>query len=199
MAAQTCAASPAAHPCDKDLSPGWPAADAAFINLRGRLEACRSGGGGRARRGSGFGRLAGMERLAGRILTRALGLKNAGMKDTVAPVRSFGQRLRVVLERVRRRLGALVDHFQKPARRGVGSVALKLVKDESDGGAVLDDGAGLDKSFDAKPAGVCLRTHAGELGDGDVVTFARAVARVGKPTNRTENDDCRKTDSPGGR
>ena len=81
----------------------------------------------------------------GRVLAGALGLQGVGVEYAVAAERAFRQCLRIVLERVRRRLGALVLHLQSRAAGRLGRVAFKLVQHKRDVGAVLLDGPGCTK------------------------------------------------------
>ena len=59
---------------------------------------------------------AGLLRRGGRVLAGALGLQDRGVEDAVAAIGAFGQGLGVVLEGVRRRLGAFVDDLEQAAR-----------------------------------------------------------------------------------
>ncbi len=76
-------------------------------------------------------------------------------------------------------------------------MALVLVEDEVDVGAVLLDGAGLNEALNAQIAVIGLVAHSAELGDGDVVALIGAVAGVGQPANGAEDDDDGSADAEG--
>ena len=131
------------------------------------------------------------------ILAGALGLEDGGVELAVAAIGAFGQGLGIVLEGVRRRLGALVDDLEEAAGGGLGGVAFKLVEDKGDVGAVLLDGAGLDEALDAQLAVVGLVAHAAEFGDGDVVALVGAVAGEGQPRDGAHDHGSRNPDPQG--
>jgi hypothetical protein len=116
------------------------------------------------------------------------------VEDSVAAIGTFGESLSVVLESIRRWLGAFVTDFEQAASGGLGRVAFKFVEHEVDVGAVVFNGAGLDEAFHAQLAVVGLVTHSAEFGDGDVVALVGSIAGVGKPADGSNNNGGRNPD-----
>ena len=119
------------------------------------------------------------------------------MEDAVAAVGAVGQRLGVVLEGVRRRLGPFVIDLEQAARGGLGRVALELIEHEVHVGPVLFDGTGHNKALDAQMAVVGLVAHAAQLGNGDVVALAGSVTGPGQPDDGADDHGGRDADAHG--
>ena len=112
--------------------------------------------------------------VAGAYLLAHLACNAVAWKTPSRPIGALSDALRIVLEGVRRRLGALVDHGKSAAGRSLGRVALKLIQNKGDVGPVLLDRARFNEAFHAQIALVCLVAHPAEFGDGDVVALAGA-------------------------
>src|SRR5271165_1287716 len=98
-----------------------------------------------------------------RILRSALGLQSLGMKDAIAPKAAVRQRLRIVLESIRRRFGSGVIHWEQ---------LILLDQHELNMGAGAFDRAWLDVPRYPQALRVNPVPHLVQLTDGDVVTLA---------------------------
>ena len=82
---------------------------------------------------------------AGAYLLAHLACSTVAWKTPSRPIGAFSQSLGIVLEGVRRRLGAFVDHLEQAAGGGLGRVALELIQHKGDVGAVCSIEPGCTK------------------------------------------------------
>ena len=96
------------------------------------------------------------------------------------PEGSDGQRLRIVLERVRRWLFTFIGDSQRPR---------VLYQNEIGIGALMLDRARLDITGDAQVARVGLVAHPLQLLNGDIVALVGLHSADGEINDRAENDE----------
>src|SRR5262249_54274861 len=118
----------------------------------------------------------------GSILGRTLGLEFPGVEHAVTPEFADGQRLRVVLERVRRRLGAFVAH---PKNLAILSLGIHFNQHKIRIGSNLADRSWLHGAGNAQVARVSNLAHVVELLDGYVIALALLNAGPGEPRQTT--------------
>ena len=144
------------------------------------------------RLGSGSFRGRGLVRRWG-VLRRALGLNLLCVEDTIRAVSTFNESLRVVFERIWRRLGAPIRNLEFQAL---------FIDLEIRASALSADAARNHKSGDAQPLGMCLIAHSLQLFHSNVVAFAllnTGKREIGHGTNDHYHGDAKTKISTGGR
>ena len=109
------------------------------------------------------------------------------MKYAVATESARRQCLRIIFERIWRRLRAFVLNLQKTAGAGLFRVALELIENKIDVRAVLLNGARLNETFNPQLIVKGLFPHSTQFGDGHVIAFVRAHASEGEPADGAQN------------
>src|ERR1700685_1801990 len=127
----------------------------------------------------------GRSRLLRGVLRGAFGLQLLGMEDAVASEAAVGQRLGIVLEGIRRRLGAAVRNLKR---------LIVLDQDKLNFCAVPLDRARLHISRDAQPLGVGRISHAAQFFNRDVVALTLLDAGISHVSKRQQDDYRRATE-----
>jgi hypothetical protein len=128
----------------------------------------------------------------GSVLRGALGLNLLRMKDAIGSVGTLDQRLRIVLERIRRGFGAAICDLQ---------LQPLLVNLKIRARALAMDAAGNYLSGNPQPLGMSLGTHALQLFDGDVIALAvlnPGEREIGKSRHNDGYGDAKTKISAGG-
>ncbi len=153
------------------------------MGLGGSLRRLHGGGRGRCARiraglGGRFGRCA--ARLCRFILARAFGLQHSRVEHAITAVRPLRQSLRIILERVRRRLGSLVRHLERAAFRSLERMALELIHHKRHMRAVALNRTRLHEAFHAQLALIGLVAQAAQFCDGYVIAFVGVISGHGQ-------------------
>lgn len=115
----------------------------------------------------------------------AFGLNLIGVKHAIGPIRSFDERLCVVLEGVWRGLHTAIRDLK------LQSLFIDL---EIRSGSLMTDAAGDNLSRYAKPFGMCVRAHPLEFLDGDVIALRISYAgkrKIGERANDYGDGDAK--------
>ena len=118
------------------------------------------------------------------VLGRAFRLNLLGVKDAIGAVSPLDKSLSIVLERIRRRLGAAIRNLQLQAL---------FIDLEIGAGALSANAAWSHNSGDAEPLSVRLVAHTLQLFNGDVVAFALLNPGKREIRHRTNDHNDRDT------
>src|SRR5215475_1464723 len=118
------------------------------------------------------------------VFRSALSLNLLGVENTIGAVSAFDESLRVVLKRVRRRLGAAICNLKLQAL---------FIDLEIGAGALSANASRNYEPGDSQPLSMRLVTHSLELFDGDVVAFA--FLNAGKCEIRHRPNDYKNRDT----